>query len=205
MSTEDYINHNYNDEKDFPAIQPASNYISEVDPSTKDNPSCHVCGALFTRDGNKWKCLACGATTGVQPASVEPKHSKQWYEQKAKLEEGHDVSAYGGELLLPIPDGLRKELFAIQSLLHRNSDAEAMKRLEKLLGGRWDEQPTEMASPAPEVRSALEHTSLCGTPLIGCTCALKERKEIAALRQELEKYQALEAEQSPSAIAGEAG
>jgi len=52
-------------------IQPASNYISEVDP--KDNPSCHVCGALFTRDGNRWKCLACGATTGVQPASAEEK------------------------------------------------------------------------------------------------------------------------------------
>jgi ribonucleoside-diphosphate reductase alpha chain len=29
-----------------------------------DAPSCHVCGAIMTRNGSCYRCMSCGATSG---------------------------------------------------------------------------------------------------------------------------------------------
>jgi ribonucleoside-diphosphate reductase alpha chain len=29
-----------------------------------DAPSCHVCGAIMTRNGSCYRCMSCGSTSG---------------------------------------------------------------------------------------------------------------------------------------------
>jgi hypothetical protein len=51
--------------------------VATIDPNLKDNPLCHVCGAVMMRCTHQWlaekgmkvkkfwKCGSCGATTGA--------------------------------------------------------------------------------------------------------------------------------------------
>lgn len=93
--------------------QSSANYVTMTDASLDGNPSCHVCGAIFTPAGiligrifkrTHWICMSCGTTTQPEPSApkVEP-FGDPWGGPNSKGNEPTVTSTEPLSLAMPEP------------------------------------------------------------------------------------------------------